>query len=93
MKRADFGPESPGELVATINGLDAFVPDRLPPSMPVEDLFGELQAAALSIGELRGGDQTGTQSRAGHPTHAVSRGAQLLKHGGDLHHFHRSSRI
>jgi Fic family protein len=54
MKSVDFSSNSPGRLVPTTNGLSAFVPDALPPDIQLENLFEELQAAALAIGELKG---------------------------------------
>lgn len=54
MRLTDFSADSPGTLVPTINGLQAFVPDVLPPEIAVADLVPDLQAATLALGELKG---------------------------------------
>ena len=55
MDPTDFTDDAPGELVETIEGLWAFVPDPLPPRFDIGPAtIKKLSAADFALGELRG---------------------------------------
>jgi len=55
MDPSDFTDDSPGELVKTIEGIWAFVPDPLPPQFEIgPSTINKLSAADFAMGELRG---------------------------------------
>lgn len=55
MDRQGFGRESTGQLIPTIAGRKAFVPNFLPPaSIDVEPFIGPLTRATQAVGELKG---------------------------------------
>lgn len=55
MRASDFGPNSPGRLVPTVDGAQAFVPDPLPTKFALEPSVVHLLARAeRSLGRLDG---------------------------------------
>ncbi len=59
MDPSDFTDGAPGELVKTVEGLWAFVPDPLPPRFDIGPAtVKKLSAADLALGELKGISQT-----------------------------------